>query len=83
LREAVQQAVASGETSMSDIAIRCGRFRRDGKGRVGGETTWLARRIGQTADSTTGRVSPWVQSDVLALIARKGLRLAPVEVEVQ
>lgn len=82
LRESVLTAVERGELSLSEIAIRCGRFKRDARGNESGETSWLARRIGTMPEH--GRDSPtrWVHSDVLALIARSGLGVAPREVEV-
>jgi len=81
LREHVQQAVAGGLT-MSEIAIRCGRVKHDEHGRVSGDTSWLARRIGQLPAAGEGTPTPWVHSDVLALVARDGLGVAPREVEV-
>lgn len=81
LREAVQRALAGGELSMSEIAIRCGRLKRDARGCASGETSWLARRIGQLPEGGADRPTPWIHSDVLALIARQGLHLAPREVE--
>ena len=81
LREAVEALTARGEVSASEIAIRCGRVRRGVRGRISGETSWLARRIGQVAEAGHAQPTPWVHSDVLALIAR-GLGLSPNEVEV-
>jgi hypothetical protein len=81
LREAVQRALARGELSMSEIAIRCGRMKRDRRGSSSGETSWLARRIGQTPEAGQDQPTPWVHSDVLALIARDGLAMSPNEVE--
>ena len=81
LREAVRGAVKFRGLSMSEIALRCGRTKRDRAGRVSGETSWLARRIGQVPESGEQHPSPWVQNDVLALIARDGLRVCPCEVE--
>ena len=46
-----------------------------------GETSWLARRIGQTPEAGQDQPTPWVHSDVLALIARDGLAMSPNEVE--
>ena len=80
LREAVLARVEDGE-SMSEIAIRCGRLKRDRRGNVSGETSWLARRIGLLAEAGREGPTPWVHSDVLALIARDGLGIAPHEVE--
>jgi hypothetical protein len=82
LREAVERLTAQGEVSASEIAIRCGRVRRDPRGHVSGETSWLARRIGQVPEPGASDPTPWVHSDVLALIARAGLSLNPNEVEV-
>jgi AraC-like DNA-binding protein len=79
LREAVRRAVKFRGLSMSEIALRCGRTKRDRAGRVSGETSWLARRIGQLPESGEQHPSPWVQNDVLALIARDGLRVCPCE----
>jgi hypothetical protein len=82
LREAVVAAVAASELSMSEIALRCGRLKRDRRGTLSGETTWLARRLGLVCEGGAGTPSPWVHSDVLALIARRGLGIAPREVEI-
>jgi hypothetical protein len=68
---------------MSEIAVRCGRVKRDGKGNVSGETSWLARRIGLLPEGGQSRPTPWIHSDVLALIARDGLGASPREVELQ
>lgn len=81
LRQAVQRALAGGELSMSEIAIRCGRIKRDRRGSSSGETSWLARRNGQTPEAGQDQPTPWVHSDVLALIARDGLAMSPNEVE--
>jgi len=81
LRELVQQKTASGELTMSEIAIRCGRVKRDQRGNISGETSWLARRIGQIPEGGQAAPTPWVSSDVLALIARDGLGVSPHEVE--
>jgi hypothetical protein len=43
--------------------------------------SWLARRIGQTPEAGAAEPTPWISSDVLALIARDGLGLSPREVE--
>jgi len=80
LREAVAREVSSG-VSMSEIAMRCGRVKRDRRGRRSGETSWLARRIGLLADAGQSDPTPWVHSQTLALIARDGLGVAPFEVE--
>jgi hypothetical protein len=81
LREAVLQAVHGGDVTMSEIAIRCGRVKRDHNGHVSGETSWLARRIGTLPEPGQSAPTPWVHTDVLALIAREGLGIAPREVE--
>jgi hypothetical protein len=81
LREAVQRRVQRGELSMSEIALRCGRIKRDSHANASGETSWLARRIGQLPESGATTPSPWVHTDVLALIARDGLGIPPHEVE--
>ena len=81
LREAVLAAVNERGLTMSEIAIRCGRFKRDAHGTETGETSWLARRIGMLRESGKSAPTPWVSSDVLALIAREGLGLPPREVE--
>ena len=81
LREAVLVAVEEQEISLSEITIRCGRCKRDERGRVQGDTSWLARRIGLRPEAGRRAPTPWVHSDVLALIAREGLGLSPREVE--
>jgi hypothetical protein len=81
LREAVLEKVGRGETTMSEIAIRCGRLKRDARGNRSGETSWLARRIGLLPEGGQRAPTPWVHTDVLALIARDGLGIAPREVE--
>ncbi|HEY1834024.1 MAG TPA: hypothetical protein VGG08_06265 [Solirubrobacteraceae bacterium] len=81
LREAVLERTRPGLLSMSEIAMRCGRIKRDRKGNSSGETSWLARRIGLLAEGGHGVPTRWIHSDVLALIAREGLGIAPREVE--
>jgi hypothetical protein len=81
LREAVQRKVARGELSMSQIAMRCGRFKHDKRGNQSGETSWLARRIGQLREKGQNGPTPWVHTDVLALIVRDGLGASPREIE--
>jgi hypothetical protein len=81
LREVVLATVARHELSMSEIAIRCGRIKRDRKGNESGETSWLARRIGLLPEGGHRLPTPWIHSDVLALIARRGLGVGPHEVE--
>jgi hypothetical protein len=80
LREAVQRQLGFG-SSMSEIAMRCGRVKRDARGNESGETSWLGRRLGLLPEGGKSAPTPWVHSDVLALIARRGLGLAPHEVE--
>jgi AraC-like DNA-binding protein len=80
LREAVLKRIESGD-SLSEIALRCGRIKRHPGGHVSGETSWLSRRIGVLPEGGRAETTPWVHSDVLALIAREGLDLCPVEVE--
>ncbi len=81
LREAVLAAMEQDGLSMSEIAIRCGRRKRDQRGCESGETSWLGRRIGILPEGGQLEPTPWVHSDVLALIARDGLGIAPREVE--
>ena len=81
LREAVMARVGREEMSMSEIAIRCGRVKRDGRGNASGETSWLARRLGLLPEGGRDTPTPWIHSDVLGLIARQGLSLSPREVE--
>ncbi len=80
LREAVRAAVERG-VSMGEIASRCNRVKRDRHGNGSGQTSWLARRIGLAPESGGSRPTPWIHSEVLALIAREGLGLGPHEVE--
>lgn len=83
LRAVVLGAVDLDGVSMSEIALRCGRVKRDSKGNASGETSWLARRIGLVPESGATRPTPWIHSDVLALIARAGLGISPREVELE
>lgn len=83
LRQAVLAAVERNGLSLSEIALRCGRVKRDRKGNRSGETSWLARRVGILPESGKDRCNPWVHSDVLALIARSGLGISPREVELE
>jgi hypothetical protein len=82
LREAALARIAHQHLSMSEIAIRCGRVKRDRRGNESGETSWLARRLGLLPEAGQAIPTPWVHSDVLALIARRGLGVSPREVEV-
>lgn len=82
LREAVVAAIASG-VSMGEITVRCGRLKRGSSGTAsGGDTSWLARRVGLMPEGGRGGwPTPWVHTEVLALIARRGLGISPREVE--
>jgi hypothetical protein len=82
LRERVERAVAGDGITMSEIAIRCKRIRRDERGRESGETSWPGRRIGLLPEAGASRPTPWIHTDVLALIARDGLGMSPHEAEV-
>lgn len=81
LRQAALAMVERQGLSMSEIAIRCGRVKRDSKGNESGETSWLARRLGILPEGGACTPTPWIHSDVLALIARSGLGISPREVE--
>ena len=82
LRRAVLHAMRTEGLSLSEIAFRCGRVKRDGKGNCSGETSWLSRRVGIAPESGgDGQPTPWIHSEVLALIAREGLGISPREVE--
>jgi len=81
LREATLAAIERKGLSMSEIAMRCGRVKRDSRGRASGETSWLARRLGIMPNSGESTPAPWIHSDVIALITRRGLRISPREVE--
>jgi hypothetical protein len=81
LRETALATIERQGLSVSEVAKRCGRVKRDSRGRVSGETTWLARRLGIVPSAGESAPTPWVHTDVLALIAREGLRISPREVE--
>jgi hypothetical protein len=81
LREAVLAKIEREQLSMSEIAIRCGRVKRDRRGNESGETSWLARRLGLLPEAGHGAPTPWIHSDVLALIARRGVGIPPREAE--
>jgi hypothetical protein len=83
LREAVLHAIERQGTSMSEIALRCGIVKRDRHGNPSGETSWLARRVGLMPEGGALSITPWIHSEVLAVIARKGLGVSPREVELQ
>lgn len=80
LREAVQREVRLGVVTMSEIALRCDREKHESTGSAG-DTSWLARRIGQMPEGGAEHPCPWIHIDVLALIARDGLGISPLEVE--
>ncbi len=81
LREAVLECLERGDASMSEISTRCGRVKFDANGNESGETSWLGRRLGLLPEGGKSSPTPWIHSDVLALIARSGLGIAPREVE--
>lgn len=81
LREAVLRAIERDDINANVIAIRCGHVRHDARGNISGETSWLMRRIGLRAEAGKDTPSAWIRTDVLAHIAREGLRIAPREVE--
>jgi len=82
LRRAVLHAMHTRGLSLSEIAHRCGRVKRDGKGNCSGETSWLSRRVGIAPEGGgEGEPTPWIHSEVLAVIARDGLGISPREVE--
>lgn len=83
LRAAVLAATEQQDLSMSEIAIRCGRVKRDSAGNESGETSWLARRLGLLPEGGRATPTPWIHSEVLGLIARNGLGISPREVEVE
>ena len=61
--------------------MRCGRTKRDSSGGLSGDTSWLARRVGMLPEGGRRVPTPWVHTDVLALIARSALDVSPREVE--
>ena len=81
LREAAQRVVRGGELSLSCIAARCGRGKCSATGLRIGDTTWLQRRLGVLPEHGSAQPTPWIHTDVLALIARDGLGVEPREVE--
>jgi hypothetical protein len=83
LREVVVARTQREGLSLSEIATRCGRVKRDAGGGESGETSWLARRLGLMPEGGKDKPTPWIHTDVLALIARRGLGMSPREVEVQ
>lgn len=83
LRHAVLEVIERQSLSLSEVAIRCGRVKRDLRGNESGETSWLARRLGILPEGGRDEPTPWIHSDVLALIARRGLGVSPREVELE
>ena len=81
LRRAVLAVATTQGLTMSEIAMRCGRVKHDSRGNESGETSWLARRLGIAPEGGKSAPTPWIHSDVLALIARCGLGISPREVE--
>jgi hypothetical protein len=81
LRDAVLATITREDLSMSEIAARCGRVKRDSRGNESGETSWLARRLGMLPEGGHELPTPWIHSDVLGLISRRGLGVSPREVE--
>lgn len=79
VRAAVQAAAADG-LSLSQIAVRCGHAKSRREPHVG-DTSWLGRRIGLLPETGCDEPSPWIHSDVLAVVARDGLGLDPRQVE--
>jgi hypothetical protein len=81
LREVALEVIERQGLTLSEIAIRCGRIKRDACGKECGETSWLARRLGILPEGGKRAPTPWIHIDVLALIARRGLCVSPLEVE--
>lgn len=77
LREVALEVMAAKGLTLSDVAVGCGRVRRNGSA----ETTWLKRRLGIDSEPRGSAPSRWIHTDVLALIARDGLGVAPMDVE--
>ncbi len=77
LREVVTQTLAKGDLTMSEIAIRCGRTKCERRGNVSGETSLLARRIGQLPEGGESEPSRWVHNDVLASSPVRALASGP------
>lgn len=80
LNIALRAAVLASPRSLSDIAWSCQRHQKGGS--LVGDSSWLQRRIGMMTEHGVAAPTPWVSSDVLALIARDGLGIAPRDVEV-
>jgi hypothetical protein len=81
LRAVVLATIEREGLSLSELAIRCGRVKRDRRGNESGETSWLSRRLGILPEAGRQAPTPWIHSDVLGLIARRALGISPREVE--
>ena len=81
LREVALEVIERQGLTLSEVAIRCGRIKRDACGKECGETSWLARRLGILPEGGKRLPTPWIHTHVLALIARRGLGVSPLEVE--
>jgi hypothetical protein len=81
LRTVVLATIEREKVSISELAIRCGRVKHDRRGNESGETSWLCRRLGLLPEAGRKAPTAWIHSDVLALIARRGLGISPREVE--
>ncbi len=81
LRQAVLAAIERQGLSMSEIAHRCGRIKRDAQGQLERRDELAGPPRGSSSRERHDAQSPWVHSDVLALIARNGLGISPREVE--
>jgi hypothetical protein len=81
LREVTLAAIEREGVTLSEIATRCGRIKRDADCNKSGETSWLSRRLGLMPEGGKAAPTPWIHTDVLALIARRGLGVSPREVE--
>ena len=42
--------------------MRCGRTKRDRRGGLSGETSWLGRRIGELPEGGEAEPTPWIHS---------------------
>ena len=81
LREAVLAAIERDGRSVSEIALRCGRVKRDRKGNISGETSWLARRLGLAAESGAARPHAAGSTATCSPSSPARLGLSPREVE--
>jgi hypothetical protein len=81
LREAVLAALARDDLGLGEVAIRCGRTERCGDGGRCADGVWVARRIGLMPEGGKAEPSAFIDSRLLALIARAvGLDVVDVEV---